>query len=69
MACHLRGAEPLRTELEHRLQSTSEKDISCLGQCDGAPAISINDRIYRNVDPVQAEAFALAALGGGRFRR
>ena len=69
MSCHLRGADSLRTELKQRFQSMSERDVSvrevsCLGQCDGAPAISINDRIYRNVNPAQAEALVLTALGG-----
>src|SRR5262249_22635340 len=38
--------------------------VSCLGQCDGAPAASINDHIFRNVSAAQAEALVLAALGG-----
>ncbi len=69
MACHLRNADPLRTGLKQRFQTMSEKDISvrevsCLGQCDGAPALSINDHVYRNVNPAQAEALVLTALGG-----
>ena len=40
------------------------RDVSCLGQCDGAPAVSINDHIYRDVTPAQAEALVLTALGG-----
>ncbi len=40
-------------------------EVSCLGQCDGAPAISINDHIYRNANAAQAEALVLTALGGG----
>ena len=40
------------------------REVSCLGQCDGAPAISINDRIFRNVNAPQAEALVLTALGG-----
>jgi len=69
MSCHLRGADALRTGLKQRFQSMSESDVSvgevsCLGQCDGAPAISINDHIYRGVTLAQAEAFILTALGG-----
>src|SRR5579864_8840850 len=39
-------------------------EVSCVGQCDGAPAISINDHIYRGVTAAQAEALMLTALGG-----
>jgi NADH:ubiquinone oxidoreductase subunit F (NADH-binding)/NADH:ubiquinone oxidoreductase subunit E len=69
MACHVRGADALRGGLEQRFQDMSKRDVevgevSCLGQCDGAPSVSINDHIYRNVTPVQAEALVLTALGG-----
>ena len=50
MSCHLRGADHLKTSLQQRFHDMSEKDVavrevSCLGQCDGAPAVSINDHI------------------------
>ena len=69
MSCHLRGAEVLRTGLQQRFQGMSASDVaveevSCVGQCDGAPAISINDHIYRGVTSAQAEALVLTALGG-----
>ncbi|HLK21963.1 MAG TPA: NAD(P)H-dependent oxidoreductase subunit E [Bryobacteraceae bacterium] len=72
MSCHLRGAPALETGLKHRFQSMSASDVtvgvcSCLGQCDGAPAISINDHIYRGVTPAQAEALVLTALGGSEL--
>ena len=69
MACHLRGAGALRTALTNRFRAISERDVSigtasCLGQCDGAPAISLNGRIYRDVNAAQAEALTVSALGG-----
>ena len=69
MSCHLCGADELRTGLKQRFQAMSESDVlvrevSCLGQCDGAPAVSINDHIYRGVTPAQAEALVFTALGG-----
>jgi NADH:ubiquinone oxidoreductase subunit F (NADH-binding)/NADH:ubiquinone oxidoreductase subunit E len=69
MSCHLRGADALKAELKQRFQRMSDidlliGDVSCLGQCDGAPAVSINDHIYRSVNTAQAEALVLAALGG-----
>ncbi len=72
MACHLRGADNLRGGLLQRFRGMSEKDvairdISCLGQCDGAPAVSINDHIYRGVTVAQAEALVLSVLGGNKL--
>jgi NADH:ubiquinone oxidoreductase subunit F (NADH-binding)/NADH:ubiquinone oxidoreductase subunit E len=69
MACHVRGADELRIGLTQRFQgmgesSVSVRKVSCLGQCDGAPAVAINDRSYRDVTAVQAEALVLTALGG-----
>jgi len=72
MSCHLCGADDLRTGLEQRFQGMNPTDlkigeVSCLGQCDGAPAVSINDHIYRGVTAAQAEALALTALGGSEL--
>jgi NADH:ubiquinone oxidoreductase subunit F (NADH-binding)/NADH:ubiquinone oxidoreductase subunit E len=69
MSCHLRGADDLSAELRRRFGSMSDREIaisevSCLGQCDGAPAIRINDRSIRGVTAPQAEAIAIGALGG-----
>ena len=65
MSCHLRGADPLRIELKKRLAAVNDiavQEVSCLGQCDGAPAASINDSIFRNVSVAQLEALAISAL-------
>lgn len=72
MSCHLRGGDELKASLQQKFRSMSAKDIavrdvSCLGQCDGAPACSINDRIYRHVTSAQAEALVLTALGGSEL--
>jgi len=72
MSCHLRGADGLKASLQQRFHGMSEKDVavrdvSCLGQCDGAPAVSINDHIYRSVTTAQAEALVFAALGGSQL--
>jgi NADH:ubiquinone oxidoreductase subunit F (NADH-binding)/NADH:ubiquinone oxidoreductase subunit E len=72
MSCHLRGADNLKASLQQRFHGMSEKDVavrdvSCLGQCDGAPAVSINDHIFRNVTTAQAEALVLTALGGSEL--
>jgi NADH:ubiquinone oxidoreductase subunit F (NADH-binding)/NADH:ubiquinone oxidoreductase subunit E len=72
MSCHLRGGNALEIGLKQRFQGMSANDVfvgvcSCLGQCDGAPAISINDRIYRGATPAQVEALVLTALGGSEL--
>ena len=68
MACHLRGAGELRRSLKHAFRGMSDhevavREVSCLGQCDGAPAVSINDYIFRDVSANEAEALALSARG------
>lgn len=72
MSCHLLGADDLKAALEQRFRGMSDKDVkvgdvSCLGQCDGAPSVSINDHIYRSVTTAQAEALVLTALGGSEL--
>jgi len=69
MSCHLRGADELRAELSRRFGAMNNRDIavtdvSCLGQCDGAPAVRVNDHSFRTVTASQAEALAIGALGG-----
>ena len=53
MACCLRGAERLRDSLAAQANEIGGEPprvvvggVSCLGQCDHAPAVSINDQIY-----------------------
>ena len=72
MACHLNGAGDLSGALKAQFQGRSEKevsirDVSCLGQCDGAPAISLNDQIYSRVTLRDAEALVRGALAGERL--
>jgi len=69
MSCHLNGACELRVELETRFAGSSKsdvaiRDVSCLGRCDHAPAVSINDRIFTDVTAESAEALARAAIRG-----
>jgi NADH:ubiquinone oxidoreductase subunit F (NADH-binding)/NADH:ubiquinone oxidoreductase subunit E len=69
MSCHLNGACELRAELERRFAGSSHedvqiRDVSCLGRCDHAPAVSINDQIFTDVTAAQAEQTARAAIRG-----
>ncbi|HKW36125.1 MAG TPA: NAD(P)H-dependent oxidoreductase subunit E [Candidatus Acidoferrum sp.] len=67
MSCHLNGACELRAELERRFagsrpEDVQIRDVSCLGRCDHAPAVSINDEIFTDVTAASAEQIARAAL-------
>jgi NADH:ubiquinone oxidoreductase subunit F (NADH-binding)/NADH:ubiquinone oxidoreductase subunit E len=69
MSCHLNGACELRAELEQRFAKNSLadvqiRDVSCLGRCDQAPAVSINDEIFASVTPASVEAIVRSAILG-----
>ncbi|HEY5328478.1 MAG TPA: NADH-ubiquinone oxidoreductase-F iron-sulfur binding region domain-containing protein [Acidobacteriaceae bacterium] len=54
MSCHLNGARQLRHALEHQYAGASDivqvRDISCVGRCDHAPVVSINEHYYEAAD-------------------
>src|SRR5882724_11484287 len=69
MSCHLNGACELRADLERRFanaraEDVQIRDVSCLGRCDHAPAISINDHIITEVTAEHAEQMARGAMRG-----
>jgi len=69
MSCHLNGACDLRADLERcfagsRPEDVQIRDVSCLGRCDHAPAVSINDQIFADVTAAHAEQIARSALRG-----
>src|SRR6266446_6789958 len=69
MSCHLRGATELKRGLDQAfraggLERVAVRDVSCLGRCDQAPALSINDRIYCNLDEQRAAALVRDVLAG-----
>jgi NADH:ubiquinone oxidoreductase subunit F (NADH-binding)/NADH:ubiquinone oxidoreductase subunit E len=70
MSCHLRGGPQLRQAIDqafgsHPPTEITVKDVSCLGRCDAAPALSMNDHIYSSVTPQLAlEMIAGASVGG-----
>ena len=69
MSCHLNGACELRAELERRLAGSRKedvqiRDVSCLGRCDHAPAIAVNDLIFTDVGADRAESLARRAMRG-----
>jgi formate dehydrogenase beta subunit len=69
MSCRLNGACELRADIERRFANSRPedvqiRDVSCLGRCDHAPAISINDSIFADVTAEHAEQLARAAIRG-----
>ena len=69
MSCHLHGACELRAELQRRFaggrpEDVEIREVSCLGRCDHAPAISVNDQILTEVTAASAEKVAHCALRG-----
>jgi formate dehydrogenase beta subunit len=69
MSCHLNGACELRAELELRFAKSSPSDVqirevSCLGRCDEAPAVSVNDEIFTHMTAASTEATARSAILG-----
>jgi NADH:ubiquinone oxidoreductase subunit F (NADH-binding)/NADH:ubiquinone oxidoreductase subunit E len=69
MSCHLRGAPNLKRGLEQAfhsggLEKVAVRGVSCLGRCDQAPALSINDQIFGNLDEARAIGLVRDVLSG-----
>ena len=66
MACHLAGGESLCRHLEEAGKQApgqvSVKRVSCLGRCDGAPTVCINERVYWNKSRTELENLVQTAL-------
>ncbi|MCY4544968.1 MAG: NADH-quinone oxidoreductase subunit NuoF [Gemmatimonadetes bacterium] len=74
LTCHLHGAcdllETLRETVDYAgLENWEVSGVSCLGQCDGAPAVSINDRSYRSMSPDRLSNFVARLAEDGRVAR
>ena len=65
-ACHVRKSVPILEEFRKTLGVTQEKPtsddmlftvetVSCLGACGLAPAMSIDDQVYKQVNPDKLE--------------
>ena len=66
MACHRHGGNDLRERLTARYQGQDAniRHVSCLGRCDLAPAIAVNDVIFEKVNDAAAAALIDFALAG-----
>ena len=74
MSCHLRGAGQLCSNLEIAFpqngrhagdQDVAIHNVSCLGRCDEAPAVSINDHIFAGVSENRLREMVLSLLAEG----
>jgi len=66
MSCHRYGGNELRETLAARFQGQDAHitHVSCLGRCDLAPAIAVNDHIFERTSEAEASALIEAALAG-----
>ena len=59
MTCHLHQSYDLRVALEREYARMPNvvrvRDISCVGRCDHAPVVAINDRYYESVTHATAK--------------
>ncbi|MCY3772765.1 MAG: NAD(P)H-dependent oxidoreductase subunit E [Gemmatimonadetes bacterium] len=74
LSCHLHGArdvlETLRETVDYAgLDEWDVSETSCLGQCDGAPVVSINDRSYRSMAENRLGAYVARLAEDGRVAR
>jgi NADH-quinone oxidoreductase subunit E len=63
VVCHSRGSKKILETIKEHLgieegETTEDglitlDDCSCIGQCDGAPAIMVNDIVHRDIDESQ----------------
>ena len=69
MSCHLNGGATLLRSLESRsavfgASEVNVRPVSCLGRCDLAPAIVVNDAIYESATIADADRLISNALNG-----
>ena len=74
IACFLRGATDVHAIVQTAAESLGVTDVrirptSCLGQCDGAPAIAINDQYYSEVNAQRITGFLQTVASGRTLRR
>ena len=69
MSCNLNGACELRQALERRYagmgpSEVTIREVSCLGRCDHAPAVTVNDQIFPSMSEATVDLLITRALGG-----
>ena len=73
MSCRLNGACELRAEISQRFAASRPedvqiKDVSCLGRCDQAPAVAVNDEILTDATAQKVEDWTRRVLRGDELR-
>ena len=73
MTCHLRGAAGLQQKLEQSFHGIAKQElaignVSCLGRCDHAPSLVINDRCYDGLSGEDAVRAVSETLRGAAPR-
>lgn len=73
MSCHLYGARQLRHALQRQYAGMEDivqvRDISCVGRCDHAPVVSINEHYHDSSDFRSVAAFIDKELVAPRAER
>lgn len=74
VVCHSKGSKKLLKALSDHLglepgETTEDgsitlMDSSCVGQCDGAPAMMVDDKVYRDLDETEAIRIINGIRGG-----
>ena len=68
ISCHLRGACQLSDAIKQRVRELGPDvvvvPVSCVGQCDRAPAMTVNDHVFTHASADRAYELALDALSG-----
>jgi NADH:ubiquinone oxidoreductase subunit F (NADH-binding)/NADH:ubiquinone oxidoreductase subunit E len=68
LSCHLRGSAELARKIRANAPDVAIEHVSCLGQCDRAPAISVNDRIFAHATAEKANSLVRNAGDSEGFR-
>jgi len=67
MTCHIRGGPEVKAALQQAFRGTEDvviRDVSCLGRCDHAPAVCMNELIYPGMSASGTVALARDVLAG-----
>lgn len=67
MTCHIRGGPQVKAALQQAFRGTEDvviRDVSCLGRCDQAPAVCVNELIYPEMTASGTVAMARDVLAG-----
>jgi formate dehydrogenase beta subunit len=67
MTCHIRGGPEVKATLQQAFRGTDDvviRDVSCLGRCDQAPAVCVNELIYPEITASETVAMARDVLAG-----